>query len=218
MPQAYIENEFMKRLILILLTITSLVSCDSKTDSSCSQAFIGGEIINPINDYLILYDDTSPIDTLYLDNNNRFSYQIGSVSSGLHSFIHGGEYQVIILEPNDSIMLRLNTLDFDKSLVFTGRGSKKNNYLINLYNALDDEDQIIYEASKSEPEQFLSIVDSLKANKISKLNTFTTKYESSELFKKVALANINYGYATHKELYPFRYFKRSELHNRSSNH
>jgi hypothetical protein len=216
MPQAYIENEFMKRLILILLTITSLVSCDSKTDSSCSQAFIGGEIINPINDYLILYDDTSPIDTLYLDNNNRFSYQIGSVSSGLHSFIHGGEYQVIILEPNDSIMLRLNTLDFDKSLVFTGRGSKKNNYLINLYNALDDEDQIIYEASKSEPEQFLSIVDSLKANKISKLNTFTTKYESSELFKKVALANINYGYATHKELYPFRYFKRSELHNRSS--
>ena len=30
-------------------------------------------------------------------------------------------------------MFRLNTLDFDESLVFTGEGAKKNNYLINLF-------------------------------------------------------------------------------------
>lgn len=206
----------MKKLLLILSAIITLVSCNSEPDSSCGQAFIGGEIINPVNDYLILYDDSSPIDTLYLDKDNRFSYEIGTLSPGLHSFIHGGEYQVIVLEPNDSIMMRLNTLDFDKSLVFTGRGSKKNNYLINLYNALDNEDKTIYEVSKLDPEQFIYTVDSLKFDKLDRLKRFTTKYESSELFKKVALANINYGYATHKELYPFRYFGRNKLINRSS--
>jgi hypothetical protein len=206
----------MKRFLLVFFVTIITVSCNSKVDSSCGQAFIGGEIVNPVNDHLVLYDDTSPIDTLYLDKNNRFSYKIETLSPGLHSFIHGGEYQVIVLEPNDSIMLRLNTLDFDKSLVFTGRGAKKNNYLINLYNALDDEDKIIYEASKLPPEQFLTVVDSLKTDKLDRLNRFTTKYECSTLFKKVALANIIYSYATHKELYPFRYFGRHKLKDRSS--
>ena len=206
----------MKRLLLILFTFLSLVSCNSETDSSCGQAFIGGEIVNPVNDHLILYDDTSPIDTLYLDKDNRFSYKIETLSPGLHSFIHGGEYQVIVLEPNDSIMMRLNTLDFDESLVFTGRGSKKNNYLINLYNALDAEDKTIYEISKLEPEQFLKSIDSLKADKLHTLDKFNTKYENTALFKKVALASINYSYSTHKELYPFRYYGRHEIINRSN--
>jgi len=113
----------MKRSFLVLFTIISLVSCISAIVSTCGQAFIGGEIVNPVNDHLVLYDDTSPIDTLYLDKDNRFSYNIETLSPGLHSFIHGGEYQIIILEPNDSIMMRLNTLDFDESLVFTGVGS-----------------------------------------------------------------------------------------------
>lgn len=206
----------MKKLLLILFVITAFSSCNTKSDSSCGSAFIGGEIVNPVNDHLVLYDDSTPIDTLYLDKDNRFSYEIETLSPGLHSFIHGGEYQVLVLEPNDSIMVRLNTLDFDKSLVFTGRGSKKNNFLINLYNDFDTEDKTIYKVSKLVPEQFLATVDSLRNEKLNNLNIFATKYESSPLFKKVALANINYGYSTHKELYPFRYFGRHELKNKSN--
>ena len=156
----------MKKLLLILFIITGLISCNSKSDSSCGSAFIGGQIVNPVNDHLILYDDSTPIDTLYLDKDNRFSYEIETLSPGLHGVIHGGEYQVIVLEPNDSIMLRLNTLDFDKSLVFTGKGSKKNNYLINLYNDFAAEDKLVYDISKLEPEQFLLTIDSLKNQKL----------------------------------------------------
>ena len=206
----------MKKLLLILFIITGLISCNSKSDSSCGSAFIGGQIVNPVNDHLILYDDSTPIDTLYLDKDNRFSYEIETLSPGLHGVIHGGEYQVIVLEPNDSIMLRLNTLDFDKSLVFTGKGSKKNNYLINLYNDFAAEDKLVYDISKLEPEQFLVTIDSLKNQKLKNLNLFTSKYESSVLFKKIALAHINYGYSTHKEAYPFRYFGRHKLINKSN--
>jgi hypothetical protein len=212
----WIDGQNMMRFLLFFIITITLFSCNTKTDTSCGQAFIGGEIVNPVNDHLVLYDDTSPIDTLYLDKNNRFSYKIESLSPGLHSFIHGGEYQVIVLEPNDSIMMRLNTLDFDESLVFTGRGSKKNNYLINLYNKLDSEDKIIYEISKLEPIEFLSVIDSLTAEKLNNLDKFNLKYESSPLFKKVALASINYNYSAYKELYPFRYFGRFEIKDRSS--
>lgn len=114
----------MKQYLIITLLCIALTGCNSK-QTGCGEAYIGGEIINPNSDYLVLYDNTAPIDTVYLDENNRFSRKIENLNSGLHSFVHGGEYQVIILEPSDSILLRLNTLDFDESLVFTGKGSKK---------------------------------------------------------------------------------------------
>ena len=196
----------MKKLLLILLAFIALASCDSKPDSSCGQAFIGGEIINPINDHLILYDDTSLIDTLYLDKDNRFSYKLETLSPGLHSFTHGGENQIIILEPNDSVMIRLNTLDFDESLVFTGRGAKKNNYLINLFVKLESEDNIMYEFSKLEPHEFQLKLDSIKQEKVNDLNHFIEKYKGSDLFKKIANAGINYSYYSSQELYPLRHF------------
>ena len=123
----------MKQLIFIALIGITLLACNN-TNNSCGQAYFGGEIINPNNDHVVLYDSSeTPVDTLYLDENNRFTFHLENLNPGLHSFVHGGESQVVILEPNDSIMIRLNTLDFDESLVFTGKGSKKNNYLIELF-------------------------------------------------------------------------------------
>lgn len=114
----------MKQLVILLLITISIFGC-KENENSCGQAFFGGEIINPSNDYVTLYKGDSPVDTLYLDENNRFAYQIESLEPGLHYFWHGIEYQVVIIEPNDSLMVRLNTIDFDESLVFSGKGSKK---------------------------------------------------------------------------------------------
>jgi len=209
------EVDTMKRFSLVILVTLSLLGCNTTNNNSCGYAFVGGEIVNPINDHLVLYDNIAPIDTLYLDDDNRFSFEIESLNPGLHSLVHGGEYQVILLEANDSLMLRLNTLDFDESLVFTGVGAKKNNYLINLSNTLESESQQVYKFSKSKPDVFLTSIDSLKNEKINRLESFKSKYESSSLFNLVANANINYSYATHKELYPFRYFGKNDLRNRS---
>ena len=75
------------------------------------------------------------VDTLLLDKNNRFIHKISNFTSGLYAFSHGGEYQWVLLEPKDSLLLRLNTIDFDESLVFTGKGARKNNYLIKNFPA-----------------------------------------------------------------------------------
>ncbi len=200
----------MKQIVIFVFIFTTLFGCDSK-ENSCGQAYFGGEIINPNNDFLVLYDNTAPIDTLYLDENNRFSFNIESLNSGLHTFTHGGEEQAIIIEPNDSVLLRLNTIDFDESLVFTGRGARKNNYLISLFLTLEDEYKIMYNLSKLEPTVFQKKIDSLKADKINNLINFVEKYPNSELFIKVSKASIDYSYFAHKELYPFRYYGNNKL-------
>ena len=205
----------MKQIVILILFFTALLGCNSN-DNSCGQAYFGGEIINPNNDFLVLYDNTAAIDTLYLDENNRFSINIESLNSGLHSFVHGGERQSVIIEPNDSILLRLNTIDFDESLVFTGRGAKKNNYLINLFNTLESEYNTIYKLSKLESKQFEQEIDSLRLYKLNKLNSFIEKYPNSELFNKIAKASIDLNYYNYKELYPFRYYGNYKLSNHNS--
>jgi len=194
-----------KQIVFLVFIFTTLLGCNTK-DNSCGQAYFGGEIINPNSDFLVLYNSVAPIDTLYLDENDRFIHKIENLNAGLHSFTHGGKYQVIILEPNDSLLLRLNTIDFEESIVFTGRGSKKNNYLINLFLTLESEDKLTYELCKLKPNEFLNKIDSLRVKKLDKLNRFIEKYPSSELFKKVTNVGIKYNYYTLKESYPLRHF------------
>lgn len=204
----------MIRQLLFFIFISSvLVSCNSD-ENTCDFAYFGGEIINPNNNYLLFYDDTeSTIDTIYLDKNNRFLYKAEGLNPGLHSFVHGSEYQAVFLEPNDSVMIRLNTYDFDESLVFTGKGAKKNNYLINLFVDLEREERIHYRLSKLNPLDFNLKIDSLRFLRDKNLIKFKAKFEYTPLFEKVTKSSIDFYYNAHKELFPFRYFKRSELRN-----
>lgn len=205
----------MKKIVILVFIVTTLLGCITK-DNSCGQAYFGGEIINPNNDFLVLYDNTTLIDTLYLDENNRFFYHIESLNSGLCRIAYGGESQFAIIEPNDSLMIRLNTLDFDESFVYSGRGSKKNNYFINLFLSLEKEDNSIYKFSKLKPELFLKKLDSMKMESYNALNTFYEKYPTSNLFKKISRLSIDYSYYKRKEVYPLRYFGMNTLVNLDS--
>lgn len=200
----------MRQLIVLALLAFTFPGCKSDSNS-CGQAYFGGEIINPANNHVVLHDDSSVVDTLFLDDGNRFSYNIESLSPGLHSFFHGGEYQIVVLEPNDSILLRLNTADFDESLVFTGKGAKKNNFLINLFVSLENEERKIYELSKLEAEEFNNAIEELRSEKKKKLDHFIKKQECSPLFTKVANRTIDYSYFTAKEIYPIRHYGRYNL-------
>ncbi len=200
----------MKNLIGVALIGLTLLAC--KNENNCGEAFFGGEIINPNNDHLVLYDASeTAVDTLYLDSNNRFSYNLSNLNPGLHSFVHADEYQVVFLEPSDSVMIRLNTLDFDESLVFTGKGSKKNNFLISVYNMVQKEDKVIYEYYKEEPVVFKLKIDSLRQAKHDRLSKFLSKHDTSPLYQKVANAQIDYNYFARNEVYPFYYFKKENL-------
>ncbi|WP_299368407.1 hypothetical protein [Winogradskyella sp.] len=182
------------------------------TGSEGDHAYIGGEIINPKNESVVLYNTEGlVVDSLTLDVNNRFIYKIKDLQPGLYSFTHGGEYQLVLLEPNDSVMFRLNTYDFDESLVFTGVGARKNNYLIETYLSNEREEKKLMRYAKMEPEQFNEFIEERRSRELDKFHDFIKDKQESELFKSIIEANINYNSFADKEIYPFAYFGNNKL-------
>tara|TARA_R110002096_G_scaffold30724_5_gene91366 strand:- start:956 stop:2341 length:1386 start_codon:yes stop_codon:yes gene_type:complete len=184
-----------------------------KKDTTAAEgdiAYFGGEIINPNTNYIVLSKSETIIDTIKLDGRNRFIYKVKNLQEGLYTFKHGGEYQMVLLEPNDSILVRLNTLDFDESLVFTGLGAKKNNYLINEFLNNEKIEKKIYEYCQLDPEAYSAKIDSLKLTKTKKLKTFQNKYDTSSLFNEIAETNNDYSYYFMKEVYPLWHYSKDK--------
>src|SRR5680860_46605 len=109
--------KYVTYIILVFLT----VGCEKSNENAAT--YFGGQIINPKTNYVLFLKDEKVIDTLMLDKSNRFLKKIPSLEEGLYTFKHGNDLQYIYLEPSDSVLVRLNTWDFDQSLVFSGKGS-----------------------------------------------------------------------------------------------
>ena len=192
---------------LIIFLGCKTISKDNKV------VFIGGDIVNPSNDYVILYGPQSTIDTLYLNDKNRFSHYFSTFSPGIHSLVHGGKHQSILLEESDSIMMHINTHDFDESIVYNGIGAKKNNYLINLLLKLEKEDLSTNPSFTQSPEDYHKSIETLISKNTQDLESFLFINPNSIRFKKIALSSIKYHYFTRKELYPFRHFGANDMAN-----
>lgn len=194
--------------IFILIT---LIGCKKDgNETVLDYAYFGGEIINPNTNYVLLSKNDAVIDTIKLDGRNRFLYKINDLTEGLYTFSHGGEYQLILLEPEDSLLFRLNTLEFDESLVYSGKGDKKNNYFINEFLGNEQEEKFVVKLSQFDGKTFQSKVDSLRAHKLNALNKFSEKHNPSDLFLKIAKTNIDYTYYSSKEVYPFMHYGKNK--------
>lgn len=201
-----------RHITLITLLAAVTLGCKFNKVTEPDFAYIGGEIVNPKNKKVILYNTRGKVvDSITLDANNRFIQKITNLQSGLYSITHGGEYQMILLEPNDSVMFRLNTYDFDESLVFTGNGAKKNNYLIKTYLSNEGEAKRLVEYSKMEPEVFNKFVEERRRTQLNEFNEFLQHNEESPFFKSIIEANINYNTYADKEIYPFAYFGNNKM-------
>ncbi|RZN80644.1 MAG: redoxin domain-containing protein [Winogradskyella sp.] len=203
----------MRRLIIILnLLLFSFLGCKNMSLSDSSMAYFGGEIINPKGDKVILYNRKEKVsDTLFLDANNRFSHIIENVTPTVYSFRHGGEIQFVIIEPMDSVMIRLNTYEFDESLVFTGEGAPKNNYLIKTFQNNERESRKLVKYSQKEPEDFETFIVNRHNRELSHFEKFKIKKPISAFASSVIQANIDYHNYADKEIYPFIYFGENKM-------
>lgn len=179
---------------------------------SCSHpptsAYFGGEIVNPTADYVYLYWNNTVIDSAQLNQNNRFAFHLENLKEGLYHFDHN-EYQYIVLEKGDSLMVRLNTLDFDESLVFTGKGAIKNNFLMDMFLIYEDEEKAVNKYSELEAEAFMERIDSLRAMKQNLLKDLNADQTLSPLSLHIAQSAINYRYFRDMEEYPFVHRRRT---------
>ncbi len=202
---------YLRHFFYLLLCTSVIFSCKKSTSTiEESTAFFGGEIINPSSDYIIIFKSSEIIDTVYLDDNNRFKYIFNNFEPGLFSFYDGKESQSFLIKPKDSIMLRVNTMEFDESLVFNGIGEKENNYLMDMFLETEKQEQEILKISQLEPIEFDEKLSNIRQAKLEKLNNFNKKYETSALFNTYAKANIDYNYYYSKEAYPFINYSQTE--------
>jgi len=192
------QPKLTKKLVFIL-ACGFFLSCSNKDKNEIST-YIGGQIINPKMDYVLLSHHDKKIDTITLNNSGAFDFQCENLQTNLYIIKHG-ELQYIFIEPGDSIMFRLNTVGFDESLAFSGRGAEKNNFLMNLFLQNEEEDKRLPELYKLNPKPFEKEIFHVKKALLRELDEFIISEKPSESFIHIALANINYNYYSRKELY-----------------
>lgn len=190
----------MFRKILLLLLLSVLLSCKNQEDSAKTITWIGGQIVNPTMDYIIFSKGNKVLDTVELDSNNFFLYKTDKIKPGLYSLRHS-ESQIFYIEPGDSLLLHVNTMDFDESLAYSGRGAAQNNLLMYLYLENEAENKNLPNWYGLPAAEFTCKIDSLKNLKLKEYKDFIAKNTVSEDFKKIAQANINYDYFIKKEIY-----------------
>lgn len=188
--------------------LTIFIALTYSCSHSPTSAYFGGEIVNPTTDHVYLYWNNTVIDSALLNQDNRFSFQIENIKEGLYHFDHN-EYQYIVLEKGDSLMVRLNTLDFDESLVFTGKGAIKNNFLMDMFLIYEDEEKAVNKYSELGAEQFMAKIDSLRAMKQDLLKDLNEEQALSPLSLHITQSAINYRYFTDMEEYPFIHRRRT---------
>jgi len=193
--------------ILLCLTLFLLTSCGEKEKMS-PTVFFAGEIVNPTSEHVVLYKGDVAIDSAQLDDNNRFSFTLDSINEGLHNFYHSPEFQYVYLEKGDSLQVRLNTIQFDESLVFSGTGEDINNFLLEMFLIEEQEVELVYSYYGLEPEQFSSKIDSLRYAKIGMLESLASETELSKNAYDLAKAGIVYNSYGSKEKYPFYHKKK----------
>ena len=174
-----------------------------------TATYFGGEIVNPRSNFVLLLKDEKVIDTLLLDKKNRFIAEYQSLDEGLYTFKHGLEFQYIYLEPTDSVLVRLNTWDFDESIVFSGKGSSKNEFLINLFLQNEVEEKTMFHYFNLNEELFQTKIDSLTEVRENIYQGYiTNELGISEGFQKLSNAAIHFPIYRLKEVYPY-YYKNS---------
>lgn len=196
--------------IFCLLILGFLVSCTPEKKNSTIH--FGGKIVNPKGDFVVLFKQDNVVDTISLSDNNTFLKEFTTLAKGLYYFKHGDEHQYMYLEPNDSILIRLNTWNFDETLVFSGLGSSKNNALIECFLQYEKDYKTFYKYNKLSPTKFRHKVDSTLEKKAEKLSDFkTANPEISEDFMELYKLALNYPIYRYVEDYPVKHKKKLKL-------
>ena len=187
------------KLIIAIIILSFSHSC---VNNSLNQDFyLGGEIINPTSNYVNIFYNDLKIDSIELDEKNKFFMKLEDINSGIYRIEHLPENQYIIIEEGDSLWIRVNVDDFKESLSFSGKGSSKNNFLVDLTNLDINENIFLSQAYTQESKTFKRVIDSLIQEKNLLWDLFNKSANPSNFAKEITLATIKYNYYNKLERY-----------------
>ncbi|MBL7473597.1 TlpA family protein disulfide reductase [Robertkochia sediminum] len=182
---------------LLVISVILFYSCSKTTELT----YFGGEVVNPKDHYVYLKFQDEIIDSAALDKDNRFLFELTDLAEGVYRFSHGIEFQYILLEKADSLMARLNTLEFDESIIFSGVGAEKNNFLIDMFLLEEDEGYLKRKFYQASPEAFIRKIDSMRDMKLEEYKELIQEADLSPLAQHITKAAIDIPYYTTREHY-----------------
>lgn len=200
------QNSIYKCLFLSITTL--LCSCSKKEiDKNDFHAYFGGEIFNPKAPYILFCKDNEVIDTLHIDNSNKFSKKFDSLTPGMYIIKHGDKTKYVFFDKNDSLNLRINTKDFEHASSFFGTGKNKNNFLLEIFASnIDNKNNLDYHYSK-DFKKFKRSNDSLKDARTAFYLRRKTEIGWNHDFDLYAKAILDLEYFTRLEIYPFAHLE-----------
>ena len=187
---------------LLLAMVVSLSSCKEKYAEDDFQAYFGGEVTNPTNRYVLFGKDNEVFDTIPLNADNTFFKSFASLKPGLYTFRHDPEYQYVYFDKNDSLMVRINSRDFDESIVFCGKGDEKNNFMMELYLRNERDKNKLFPFFDKDIATFTKHADSTYKDNKKYYKKNKDRIDWSPGFDFFANAMIDYNYFGKKEIYP----------------
>ncbi|MFZ3575459.1 hypothetical protein [Tenacibaculum finnmarkense] len=184
------------------------IGCNSSKTPKIT--YFGGKIINPKSNYITLSDNYTFNDTIYLKKDNSFLGNYKHLKKGLYVFGHATEHQYVYLEPQDSLLFRLNTWSFDESLVFSGKDANRNNILIEAFLETEQDDKNFEKLYQLSQHDFLIKIDSIKKIKEQKFITFKkrNKEKASKEFLEILKVALFYPVYTYSEQYAIKNFNK----------
>tara|TARA_B100000287_G_C20650006_1_gene786517 strand:+ start:136 stop:1008 length:873 start_codon:yes stop_codon:yes gene_type:complete len=163
-----------------------------------------GKILNNTSDSISIYKDNNMIYESVVDVDGLFNITIDTITSGLYTFYHEPEFQYIIIDENDNLKIRLNTLDFDESLVYTGKGSSKNNFLMDVFLRSENDELEINSKLDLAFDTFKNLVDSLYNKQMNSFKLFKENNILSNSSKEIINTAILYPYISKFHSYIIR--------------
>lgn len=198
----------MQRILLLTIVSSLLIGCN-KDKAAENTTTLSGQVVNPALDYIVLAQEGHAMDTVFLDAQNRFSHTFETEKLGLFNLIHN-ERQLVHVEKGDQILVRVNTVEFDESLSFSGKGGERSNFLADMFLLWEKENEGFTEHYQQKPQEFQQFLDSLQEVRNSKLEDFLANNDVSDSFKEIATAAVHLDNYQRKESYPFSHFVRDK--------
>ena len=195
------KNNKLKFLKLIILAIILFFSNSCNNKNSRDNFFLGGEIINPSSNYVNFYYNNIKIDSIELNSENKFFKNLENIQPGIYRIEHIPENQYIIIENGDSLWIRVNVEDFKESLSFSGRGSSKNNFLVDMSNLNDYENDFLSQIYNQGSYDYKIVIDSLMDEKKDIWELFNKSVNQRNLGRNITKASIKYNYYNKLERY-----------------
>lgn len=189
-------------MVFVIPLLAFFSSCNKEFRADNFTAYFGGEVTNPTNPYVLFYNDSGFADTLKLDKNNRFFAKYDSLAPGLYTFKHEPEYQYVYFDKNDSLMVSINSQDFDNSIVFSGRGDQKNNFLMEMYLTNEKDRDKMFSIYDYPLARFDDYIDTAYKKHQDFYNKKKEYIGWNDDFDVIAKAALDFPYYSQKELYP----------------